>query len=102
MGEADVAEDGAEIATEVVAKRVVEVVAAVKAAVKVAAKVLKRAEHGAVNHALVRNQVYVNVLDVQKVAVTVVNVLARLVKAKKNLNPNLDLDPNLNQEQIKS
>ena len=108
MGEAD----AAGIAVEVEEKRVVKVVPAVKAA----AKVLERAEHVAANHGplkkvvkeVVQHLVYVNVLGVQKVAVTVVNVLAKLVKEnlKANLNPNLNQDPNQDpnqdQEQIKS
>ena len=100
MGEAAAAEDVAGIVVEVEAKRVVK--AAPKAAPKAEPEVLKRVNRAAVNHVLVRGRVYVNVLDVQKVAVTVVNVLAKLVKAnlKANLNPNQD--PNQDQEQIKN
>ena len=96
MGEADAAEDAAGIVVEVEAKRVV------KAALKAEPEVLERAERGAANHGLlkkvgkevVQHLVYVGVLGVQKVAVTVVNVLAKLVKANQ--------DPNQDQEQIKS
>ena len=116
MGEADAAKDAAGIVAEVEAKRVVKVVPAVKAAVKAAVKVLERAEHVAANHGplkkvgkeVVQHLVYVGVLGVQKVAVTVVNVLAKLVKANQNQNqnPNQNQDPNQDpnqyQEQIKS
>ena len=106
MGEANAAEDAAGIVAG--EKRVVEVVLAVKAAVKAAVKVLERAEHVAANHGplkkvvkeVVQHLVCVNVLGVQKLAVTVVNVLARLVKANLNQDPNQD--PNQDQEQIKS
>ena len=79
--------------------------AAEEAAVKAA---VKAAEHVVVNHELlkevVQHLVYVGVLGVQKVAVTVVNVLAKLVKANQNPNQNQDpnQDPNQYQEQIKS
>ena len=101
MAEADVVEDGAEIAAGVVVNHH-EAKRAVKAAVKAAA--LQRANRAVVNHVLAQHRVYVNVLDARNLAVIVVNVLAKLVKANQNQDPNLDpnQDPNLNQEQIKS
>ena len=113
--EADVAEDGAEIAGEVV-KTGLKVAVAVVAAVKHAVVALQRVNHVAANHEplkkveLAQHQMYVSVLGVQKLAVTVVNVLARLVKAKKNQNLDQNQDQNQNpnpnqnqdQEQIKS